>query len=56
MIGTLSPHRNRNPRWCDECIHPTTGQYRKARWIWRRGAGLPDIYLCTQHAERLRET
>lgn len=54
MIGSLVPHRKVNPRWCMECIHPTTGKYSKARWIWVR-PGLVDVFLCSHHAEEIRQ-
>lgn len=54
MDGVLLPHRNKYPRWCDQCIHPSIGLHRKARLIWRR-PGYPDVFLCLKHANELTE-
>jgi hypothetical protein len=53
MRGTLTPHRLKYPRWCDQCKHPSIGQYVKARYIWHQPAG-PDVYLCARHAGDIR--
>ena len=26
MNGMLVPHRTNNPRWCDQCRHPSIGR------------------------------
>lgn len=55
MIGTLTVHREHNPRMCDQCKHPSVGRLRTARYIWKR-PGFPAVYLCAQHGLEVRNT